>query len=83
MEDNNLTIRERLPLGFTFSFPCKQTDLDSATLIRWTKGFTASGVEGKDVIKLLRDACIRRGVNKNFKFLVYNKIIFNSLIIFH
>ena len=38
---------EILPLGFTFSFPCKQTSLDSGELINWTKGFTCSGVEGE------------------------------------
>ena len=38
---------EILPLGFTFSFPCKQTGLDSGELINWTKGFTCSGVEGE------------------------------------
>jgi len=26
-------------LGFTFSFPVKQTSISSGTLIRWTKGF--------------------------------------------
>lgn len=62
MASHNLTTRESLPLGFTFSFPCKQTDLNKATLLNWTKEFTASGVEGKDVINLLREACIKRGV---------------------
>merc|ERR1719278_2313738 len=32
---------ETLPLGFTFSFPCKQEGLAKASLVRWTKGFTA------------------------------------------
>lgn len=27
-------------LGFTFSFPVKQTSLSSGTLIKWTKGFS-------------------------------------------
>lgn len=27
-------------LGFTFSFPCLQTSINSGTLIRWTKGFS-------------------------------------------
>jgi len=47
---------EILPLGFTFSFPCKQMGLDSGELINWTKGFTCSGVEGEDVVKLLKKA---------------------------
>lgn len=49
-----------LPLGFTFSFPCVQTGLTSSSLIRWTKGFNASNVEGQDVVKLLLDAVKRR-----------------------
>lgn len=51
-----------LPLGFTFSFPVKQLSLTSGLLIRWTKGFTATGVENEDVIKLLKEAIIRNGV---------------------
>ncbi|XP_030067981.1 hexokinase-3 isoform X1 [Microcaecilia unicolor] len=51
---------KHLPLGFTFSFPCKQTSLDQGILIHWTKGFKASGCEGQDVVKLLRDAIKRK-----------------------
>ncbi|KAM5299995.1 hexokinase-3 isoform 2-T2 [Ctenodactylus gundi] len=50
-----------LQLGFNFSFPCHQTGLDKSTLISWTKGFQCSGVEGQDVVKLLRDAIHRQG----------------------
>lgn len=32
-------------------------------LIRWTKGFQCSGVEGEDVVKLLKEAISRRGVS--------------------
>ncbi|XP_060712556.1 hexokinase-2-like [Hemiscyllium ocellatum] len=52
---------EKLPLGFTFSFPCQQTKLDESILVHWTKGFKASGVEGRDVVTLLRQAITRRG----------------------
>ncbi|KAK6011217.1 Hexokinase, partial [Ostertagia ostertagi] len=52
---------ENLPVGFTFSYPCDQTGLRSATLLRWTKGVTATGVVGKDVVKLLEDAIERDG----------------------
>ncbi|XP_037679004.1 hexokinase-3 isoform X2 [Choloepus didactylus] len=51
----------RLQLGFSFSFPCHQTHLDRSTLISWTKGFRCSGVEGQDVVQLLRDAIKRQG----------------------
>lgn len=50
-----------LPVGFTFSFPCRQEGLDKATLMAWTKGFSAPGVEGKEVVTLLREAIDRRG----------------------
>jgi len=50
-----------LPVGFTFSFPCKQDSLDSASLITWTKGFSAAGVEGKNVVTMLKEAIARRG----------------------
>lgn len=53
-------ITETLPLGFTFSFPCKQNGLDSGELIKWTKGFSCDGVEGVDVVKLLKEAIGRR-----------------------
>lgn len=52
---------KKLPLGFTFSFPCQQTKLDESFLVSWTKGFKASGVEGKDVVGLLRKAINKRG----------------------
>ncbi|XP_072342192.1 hexokinase-2-like [Scyliorhinus torazame] len=52
---------KKLPLGFTFSFPCQQSKLDESMLLHWTKGFKASGVEGRDVVNLLRQAIQRRG----------------------
>uniref|UniRef100_A0A8C0JEH6 hexokinase n=1 Tax=Chelonoidis abingdonii TaxID=106734 RepID=A0A8C0JEH6_CHEAB len=50
----------RLPLGFTFSFPCKQTSLDAGILLNWTKGFKATDCEGEDVVHLLREGIRRR-----------------------
>ena len=49
----------KLPLGFTFSFPCRQEGLTRARLVQWTKGFACKGVEGHDVVELLR-ASIRK-----------------------
>ncbi|MBN3326724.1 HXK1 protein, partial [Atractosteus spatula] len=53
---------KKLPVGFTFSFPCAQTKLDEGVLLTWTKRFKASGVEGMDVVKLLNKAIKKRGV---------------------
>uniref|UniRef100_A0A803TJV5 hexokinase n=1 Tax=Anolis carolinensis TaxID=28377 RepID=A0A803TJV5_ANOCA len=52
---------KKLPVGFTFSFPCRQSKLDEGILITWTKRFKASGVEGADVVKLLNKAIKKRG----------------------
>ncbi|XP_061904833.1 hexokinase-2-like [Entelurus aequoreus] len=49
-----------LPLGFTFSFPCDQKNIDKCILIRWTKGFQCPGVVGEDVVGLLKEAIHRR-----------------------
>ncbi|XP_027958508.1 hexokinase-3 isoform X3 [Eumetopias jubatus] len=51
---------QSLPLGFTFSFPCRQLGLDQGILLNWTKGFNASDCEGQDVVCLLREAIGRR-----------------------
>ncbi|KAJ7506978.1 hexokinase [Mycena galericulata] len=45
---------EKLPLGFTFSYPCTQERIDHGELIRWTKGFGASNTEGQDVAAMFR-----------------------------
>ncbi|KAG9333506.1 hypothetical protein JZ751_011481 [Albula glossodonta] len=50
----------RLPLGFTFSFPCRQTSLDAGILVNWTKGFKATDCEGEDVVELLREGIKRK-----------------------
>ena len=50
-----------LPLGFTFSFPVRQKGLDKGELITWTKGFKCEGVEGSDVVGLLKKSIEKRG----------------------
>jgi hexokinase len=52
----------RLPLGHTFSFPCRKEGINKAVLIQWTKEIRTSGVEGRDVTPLLEQALERRGV---------------------
>ncbi|XP_034033653.1 hexokinase-4-like [Thalassophryne amazonica] len=60
LDTHNLS-GQTLPLGFTFSFPCEQKEIGKSILLRWTKGFNCSGVEGNDVVQLLRDAIHRKG----------------------
>ncbi|KAM7406256.1 hypothetical protein PAMP_000644 [Pampus punctatissimus] len=49
-----------LPAGFTFSFPCEQSTIDTGTLLSWTKGYKATDCEGNDVVNMLREAIKRR-----------------------
>lgn len=60
MKEHNV-YSERLPLGFTFSFPLQQLGLTKGLLSTWTKGFACEGVVGEDVVQLLKDAIARRG----------------------
>lgn len=54
----------RWPLGFTFSYPCRQTGLTRAVLLRWHKEIRVPGVEGQDVGKLLQQALTREQVRQ-------------------
>jgi len=60
MSEHNV-YKERLPLGFTFSFPLRQLGLTKGLLETWTKGFNCAGVVNEDVVQLLKDAIARRG----------------------
>ncbi|CAG2059395.1 unnamed protein product, partial [Timema podura] len=51
---------ERLPLGFTFSFPLSQRGLTKGYLVQWTKGFDCSDCINEDVVQMLKDAIARR-----------------------
>ncbi|GAB1298216.1 Hexokinase-3 [Apodemus speciosus] len=46
---------------FLDAYPVENKGLKLGTLISWTKGFRCSGVEGQDVVQLLRDAIQRQG----------------------
>ena len=48
-------------LGFTFSFACAQSALDSGALLEWTKGFALRDGVGLDVVALLRAALTQAG----------------------
>ena len=84
MKDHSL-LGHKIPLGFTFSFPCKQKGLNKAILTHWTKGFKCSGVEGEDIVQLLHNSIKKRGVGfvvcflRNQKYLIQNTLKFQSL----
>lgn len=63
-----------MPLGFTFSFPTQQEAVNHGRLVEWTKGFTASGVEGEDVAHLLNDAFKKLGRNLSVTAIVNDTV---------
>lgn len=62
MDENEICIDAKHTIGFTFSFPMQKKSASSGILMGWTKGFRASGVVGKDVVKLLNEALGRKGL---------------------
>lgn len=57
---------EKLPLGFTFSYPATQNFIDHGILQRWTKGFDIAGVEGEDVVPMFLAAVEKRVSSHDF-----------------
>ncbi|KAJ8772519.1 hypothetical protein K2173_027696 [Erythroxylum novogranatense] len=60
--------------GFTFSFPVRQTSIDSGILIKWTKGFAVSGTAGQDVVACLNEAMERQGLDMRVSALVNDTV---------
>jgi len=52
-----------IPIGFTFSYPMKQTGIRRGELICWTKGFDIKDTLGKDLVELLEASLEEQGVN--------------------
>ena len=51
---------DKIPLGFTFSYPVTQNYLDEGILQWWTKGFDIAGVEGQNVVPMFEAALSQR-----------------------
>lgn len=51
-----LNTEKTLPLGFTFSFTCKQTSLAAGTLLHWDKGWDIPTALGRDPCAMLQAA---------------------------
>ncbi|XP_030465176.2 hexokinase-1-like [Syzygium oleosum] len=61
-------------LGFTFSFPVRQTSISSGTLIKWTKGFSIEDVVGENVVGELTKALEKIGLDMRVTALVNDTI---------
>jgi hexokinase len=66
IDKNKISGTSELNLGFTFSFPIKQTGIASGILMCWNKDFRVSGVVGSDVVRLMEEAFVRKGI-RNIK----------------
>ncbi|KAL9234802.1 hypothetical protein vseg_009628 [Gypsophila vaccaria] len=64
----------RRELGFTFSFPVKQTSISSGILMKWTKGFSIHDMMGKDVCDCLQQAFFRQGLDMHVASLVNDTV---------
>ncbi|MQL76421.1 hypothetical protein Taro_008806 [Colocasia esculenta] len=75
-EGDRFQLRQEMKreIGFTFSFPVKQTSVDSGILIKWTKGFAVSGTAGRDVVACLNEAMERQGLNMHVTALVNDTV---------
>ncbi|XP_008795842.2 hexokinase-2-like isoform X2 [Phoenix dactylifera] len=73
-EEFHLPVGRQRELGFTFSFPVKQTSISSGTLIKWTKGFAINGTVGEDVVAELTKAMERQGLDMRVTALVNDTI---------
>ncbi|KAM6598071.1 hypothetical protein CsatA_008595 [Cannabis sativa] len=75
-EENGInTSRDRdRDLGFTFSFPVKQSSVSSGILIKWTKGFVIPDMVGKEVAGCLEQALSRQGLNMRVVALVNDTV---------
>ncbi|XP_057500171.1 hexokinase-3-like [Actinidia eriantha] len=67
------TVKKR-ELGFTFSFPVKQTSVSSGILIKWTKGFAIEAMVGRDVSECLQQAMSKKGLNMRVAALVNDTV---------
>ncbi|KAF7813883.1 hexokinase-1-like [Senna tora] len=61
-------------LGFTFSFPVRQTSICSGNLIKWTKGFNIEDAVGGDVVGLLTKSMEKIGLDMRVSALVNDTI---------
>ncbi|GFS43908.1 hexokinase 1 [Actinidia rufa] len=73
-EDFHLSPGRRRELGFTFSFPVKQSSIASGTLFKWTKGFSIDDAVGQDVVGELTKAMERVGLDMSVTALVNDTI---------
>lgn len=71
---SSFPLDRRRELGFTFSYPVKQTSVSSGILIKWTKGFAIKDMVGKEVVECLQQALTRKGLSMRVSALVNDTV---------
>ncbi|XP_073141837.1 hexokinase-3-like isoform X2 [Henckelia pumila] len=61
-------------LGFTFSFPVKQTSLSSGVLLKWTKRFSIEDTVGRDISQCLQQAMSLKGLDMRVSALINDTV---------
>ena len=65
---------DKIPLGFTFSYPVTQHYIDEGILQWWTKGFDIADVEGQNVVPMFEAALSQRVSRSHCQTSNYYKI---------
>nr|XP_043623497.1 hexokinase-2 [Erigeron canadensis] len=73
-EDMHIPAGTQRELGFTFSFPVKQSSIAGGTLVRWTKGFNIADAVGQDIVEELTKAMERAGLDMRVSALVNDTV---------
>ncbi|KAL5220634.1 hypothetical protein ABZP36_025347 [Zizania latifolia] len=73
-ESTNLLNGKKRELGFTFSFPVRQTSVASGTLVKWTKAFSIDDAVGKDVVAELQTAMEKQGLDMHVAALINDAV---------
>uniref|UniRef100_A0A0D9WDK2 Phosphotransferase n=2 Tax=Leersia perrieri TaxID=77586 RepID=A0A0D9WDK2_9ORYZ len=74
-EGHNALFNDRQrELGFTFSFPVRQTSITSGTLIKWTKAFSIDDAVGEDVVAELQTAMEKQGLDMRVSALINDTV---------
>jgi len=56
LKETGNSLENEYELGFTFSFPVRQTGINSGELYLWSKEFNCRNTQGNDVVRMLNDA---------------------------
>ncbi|CAG8606706.1 4874_t:CDS:2 [Acaulospora morrowiae] len=57
------TSKNEMSMGVTFSFPIKQTAINRGVVMKMGKSFDITGLEDRDVVELLQEACKRKDID--------------------